>query len=840
MMFQERMKRIISERMAVVTIAVFAVIFVTALFSLLYFISPSLNLRDPLTPEERAWLNEHDGKIRMAPIPSWEPMEILDEEGNYSGLVGDFLKLIEKKMNFRFKLLRVDNWAEILEMAERGEIDVLGAAKPTPKRREYMIWSEPYLDIPNVIVTRKSVKGELTLDRMTGMKVGVTRGYVVVRFLEENYPDLELVKVVSDLEGLRMVSFNELDAFIVDTTFASHTIEQEMITNLKVAGDTDYRAIQSIGVRKDWPLFLSIVSKGIAMITPEERQKILGKWTYLAEYPEYYNRKYWYMAISAIILVSGFVGLVLSWNLTLQRKVRSKTRELTQELSVRKRIAVELSQSRQRLATLIGNFPGMAYRHYYDPDSYDWPMEYTSPGGHDLTGYEHLHGPGFETLYFDEVVHPGDREKIRTVIIDAVNERKPFHLIYRIRTRDGKKKWVWEQGVGIYNADGDIDCIEGFATDITNFKNAEESLSKSHKLFQDLVVNSPIGISIVRDNRVVYRNPEQQALFGELPEGYDLLSRENVHPADAERAGEFFESFAKEGKKLRETELRIFKYDENGPSSRKKWVHCRATRIEYQGKPSTLLIMVDITFAKELEHIVSVKDKMSSLGRVAAGMAHEIRNPLSGIYIYLSAIERAFEREEKEKQEARVMEKVGLIREASSDIETVIRRVMDFAKPGTPSFTTMDLNGPLKQARNLSAVFLRKNRIRLETCLSEEKLLCHADSNLIQRVVLNLITNAAEAMKHMDTGKRLRLESGREDGVIHIAVSDSGPGVPKSILEAIFDPFYTTKSDGTGIGLSLSQRIIADHMGEVRVEESDLGGARFVVELPLKQVEETA
>lgn len=830
-------KKQITDRLSLFTAASFAGLLLAAVIFLLYNVSPSLNPRDPLTPEERAWLNEHDGKIRMAPIPFWEPMEIFDEEGNYSGLVADFLKLIEKKMNFRFKLIHVESWAKILEMAEAGEIDVLGAAKPTPKRREYMIWSEPYIDIPNVIVTRKSVKEELTLDKLTGMTVGVTRGYVVAEFLEENYPALKLVKVLNDLEGMRMVSFNELDAFIVDTAFASHTLGQEMITNLKIAGDTGYRATQAIGIRKDWPLFLSIVSKGIEMITEDERNRILGQWTYLSEYPFYTSRKFWYVAVSIFVAVTGFMGLVLTWNLALQRTVRAKTRALTQELAERERIATELRRNQQRLATLIGNFPGMAYRHKYSEDSLVWPMEYASPGGKELTGYEDLHGKGYETLYFDRVINPEDRLDNREIIVAAIRARKPFHLIYRIRTREGAVKWVWEQGVGIYGEQGEVLWVEGFATDITNFKNAEESLTRSRKLFQDLVVNSPIGISIIRDNRIVYQNPEQEELFGVLPEDYSLPDGGNIHPDDVARARKLFTAAGEGGKELREAELRIFPYGKEGPATRKRWVHCRATRIEYQSRPSTLLIMVDITLAKEMEHIVSVKDKMASLGRVAAGMAHEIRNPLSGIYIYLSNIERAFQREDSEEK---IREKAVLIREAADDIETVIRRVMDFARPGTPSFSTIDINGPLRQAKKLSEVFLRKDKIRLETSLCPEKLLCHADSNMIQRVVLNLITNAAEAMKGMERGKRLRLESGSGNGTIRIAVSDSGAGIPTNRQEAIFDPFYTTKSDGTGIGLSLSQRILADHMGEIRVEKSDLGGARFVIELPAVKGNKTA
>jgi signal transduction histidine kinase len=117
--------------------------------------------------------------------------------------------------------------------------------------------------------------------------------------------------------------------------------------------------------------------------------------------------------------------------------------------------------------------------------------------------------------------------------------------------------------------------------------------------------------------------------------------------------------------------------------------------------------------------------------------------------------------------------------------------------------------------------------------LSDQELPCFADSNFFQRVIMNLINNATEAMKNMEGGKQLEIASGVVHDKIVVRVSDSGPGIPSGIRERIFDPFYTTKNDGTGIGLSLSQRIIIDHNGAIAAGESRWGGAEFTIELPL-------
>ena len=242
-------------------------------------------------------------------------------------------------------------------------------------------------------------------------------------------------------------------------------------------------------------------------------------------------------------------------------------------------------------------------------------------------------------------------------------------------------------------------------------------------------------------------------------------------------------------------------------------------------------IMV-LTQAKELERLLMIQDKMSSLGRVAAGIAHEIRNPLSGINIYLDTLEKIYDNAEN-------LEKVkGILahlHSASTKIESVIRRVMDFSKPSEPKLVLTDINQPIEDAIGLCSVTLRKSGITIEKKLSEDLQPLHADPNLIEEVILNLITNAAEAMKNMDGEKKIEVASFMENNRIILKVSDSGPGVPSALKDKIFDQFYTTKSESTGIGLSLSHRIITDHGGSLTVCTSKWGGAEFLIEIPIEK-----
>jgi signal transduction histidine kinase len=172
---------------------------------------------------------------------------------------------------------------------------------------------------------------------------------------------------------------------------------------------------------------------------------------------------------------------------------------------------------------------------------------------------------------------------------------------------------------------------------------------------------------------------------------------------------------------------------------------------------------------------------------------------------------------------------------ASNKIEGVIRRVMDFSKPSTPKLTMMDLNETIESAIELASTTLRKSGIEVEKSLDQNLAKCFVDGSLMEQVFLNIITNAMEAMKGVSGSKKLRITSSNRKDYALISISDSGSGIPSEIRDKIFDPFYTTKSDGSGIGLSLCHRIVTDHGGALEVSTSQWGGAEFRIEIPFEK-----
>ena len=381
-----------------------------------------------------------------------------------------------------------------------------------------------------------------------------------------------------------------------------------------------------------------------------------------------------------------------------------------------------------------------------------------------------------------------------------------------------------------------IERLAGLIERIIEQKKTETALLESEKRFRSLVEYSPTGIFIIQDQQVVYENPEERRISGPLARLFREGDLSDIHPEDVEKVKVGFQRIVSGLDTILDMDFRFFFTAQDGSDPEMKWVHCRANLIQYGGKHAVIVNKLDVTRAKELEILVRTEDKMASLGRIASGMAHEIRNPLSGINIYLSNLEKIVDREDNNDKAKEI---IGELQSASNRIESVIKRVVDFSRPSEPKLLLININEPIQSAVNFSLAALRKSGIIVSTVLADDLPLLDADPHLIEQVILNLITNAKEAMKNMADDKVIRvMSSGQHDRII-ITISDTGPGVPSRMRNKVFDPFYTTKSGNTGIGLSLCKRIVADHGGTLVVDSNEWGGAAFRIELPVAREKET-
>ena len=348
--------------------------------------------------------------------------------------------------------------------------------------------------------------------------------------------------------------------------------------------------------------------------------------------------------------------------------------------------------------------------------------------------------------------------------------------------------------------------------------------------------DSVVGLCIIQENRIIYKNSILKEILGPLPESFETNFFDHLHPDDVEKFKDMYRQITSGRRRTEDADVRFYPQDKKGDKAAPCWIQCRVSPINHQIENAFLLQITDITRIKEMENLLSVSQKMSSLGNVAAGIAHEIRNPLTGINSYLYTLEDLCNSKTIEGEQIETVKQiVRQFQVASDKIEAVVKRVLDFSRPNTPKMILIDINKCIENAVGFSAATLRKVDIQLETSLELNLPQCYGDAHLIEQVLLNLINNAAQAIKKNRRPKRIEIASYCKDNCLFIQVSDSGPGIAEELAHKVFDPFFTTHHDGSGIGLSIAQRIVADHYGTIEILKSKWGGATLSVKLPIEK-----
>lgn len=390
--------------------------------------------------------------------------------------------------------------------------------------------------------------------------------------------------------------------------------------------------------------------------------------------------------------------------------------------------------------------------------------------------------------------------------------------------------------------DSDPPALCMVVTDLTERERAHQELIDAHRAvaeseqrFRNLVNSSLVGFFIVTDGWIVFANAEQQRIFGRFPIPARLKDLISVFPRDRDRFASLCDVEFVTRSGVSETDVRFYLESRAGSTVRPLWAHCRAAPIEFQGKNSVLVNMVDVTHAREMERLATVQDKMASLGQLTAGIAHNIRNPLSGINIYIDSMKSLLEDAavlDLETKES-VSKHIETLLQASGKIENVIRQVLDFSKPPPTDEVLVPVDIAIRAAVELCSMSLRKNQIAIEMDILEGIPPSYAGEGILEQVFLNVINNAAQVLENYPGNRRIAISADFTDGFAVVRIADSGPGVPEKIREKIFEMFFTTRQQGTGIGLAFSRRVLESVGGHIDVGESDLGGAEFRIQIPV-------
>lgn len=355
-------------------------------------------------------------------------------------------------------------------------------------------------------------------------------------------------------------------------------------------------------------------------------------------------------------------------------------------------------------------------------------------------------------------------------------------------------------------------------------------------LYEAIIEHSQAGIGIIQGGCIVFANPYLMKAFGYREnELIGERAKHFIHPEDypsvRERAKEM----------LAGCSLAPYEYRLRTRDGSYRWVMEVVSSIYFRGRPAVLTSTIDVTELKEAErHLTEARDvlmkteRLAAIGTLAAGVTHEILNPLNIISVYLQMMEDPdLENEERFRMLAVCRKQVERIVKITKDLN-------QFARVQEQNKEEVDLREVMDSVLSLMAVPLRHAQVEVMNHYPEDLPLVLADRNAIGQVAVNIISNAIDAMAGRKEKKleiTLGVLKGPKRKYVRMSFSDSGPGIPVGERDRIFAPFYTTKEvgKGTGMGLAVAYGIVTEHGGRISVEESASGGARFLVDLPIME-----
>jgi len=495
-------------------------------------------------------------------------------------------------------------------------------------------------------------------------------------------------------------------------------------------------------------------------------------------------------------------------------------------------VTEKLKRTEEKVKRLMENLPGIAYTCHIVPE---WTMMFLSDGCLELTGYAVEELLDNKKLAYNDLIHPDDRAIVWEKVTKAVNADVFFELEYRITTKSGNVKWVWERGRAIYDATIDNNVLEGFISDITERKRSEQRTRDAKNKYETLLNHLQSGVFYIDRNGVI--KEANVALI-------KILGSPSIEQTRKINIFEFqpLIDFGYTGKLKECLETGEIVYGEGEYKS--KWG--KKIYLEYYFAPiknglkveGVLASVEDVTNKKRDEEELLKVQKLESIGMLAGGIAHDFNNLLTMIFgnISLAKLELP--------PDHLAQTKLSYAENAIDRATSLTRQLLTFSKGGEPLKEIVDLSVLTNEVVKFD---LSGSNIRSEIKKDESLWNVNADIGQLHQVFSNLIMNAKQAMPDggnlevtleniiLDKNEVSRLDAGR---YVKISFKNEGSGIEEKYLEKIFYPYFTTKQTGSGLGLSVVFSILKKHEGTITAR-SELGkGSCFSVFLRATQPDE--
>jgi PAS domain S-box-containing protein len=506
---------------------------------------------------------------------------------------------------------------------------------------------------------------------------------------------------------------------------------------------------------------------------------------------------------------------------------------LLTDIDDRKRAEEALRASERGLSSIINTIPMLAWS--ARPDGF---CDFLNQRWLDFTGLsaEQARGTGWGAT-----IHPDDAKGLLDSWQMALATGQLADVEARMRRFDGEYRWFLLRASPLRDESGKIVRWYGTNTDIDDRKRAEEKLRRSEAFLAE-------GQRLSLSGSFLWRLDTDEITFSEQLYSIHEFDRDSpvtlerirsrIHPEDLPLLSEKIERARAGGNSALKYEIRL-----RMPNGSVKYLRTVAHGSrDRDGRPEIIGAVQDVTERRLAEEALTQArsdlahvTRVTSLGVLTASIAHELNQPLSGIITNASTCLRMLAAAHPNVEGARETAK-RTIRDANRASELITRLRALFSKKESTT-EPVDLNEVTQEVIALSLCELQRNRVILRPEFADDLPVVTGDRVQLQQVILNLLKNASDAMRAVNDRPRqlqIRTERGTDDQV-RLTVQDAGVGLDPQAMHRLFQPFYTTKNDGMGIGLSVSRSIIERHHGRLWAEPNDGPGATFSFSIPPRQ-----
>ncbi len=763
----------------------------------------------------------HKRTIVVVGDKSYPPFEFLDVRGNPKGIFVDIWNVVAKKAHIRIEY-KLMEWKDALKGVREGKYDVVGALFYSKERARYFDFTEPYMEIDTRIFFNKKIFALDSLDDLVGFEVGVLKDDYAEHYIKTRYPNVKLKTYLTIDDMIKDAINGNIKVFVCDTPVALFVLSKyKKGDNFKYSTRPIYTSKVYSAVKKGNMELLNIINQGFKKISKKEIDSIVNKWTGVQVH--FLWKKY---VLIPFLMLSALTLIVFIWSLSLKKAVNIKTMELVEKNN-------ELRKLYNRLNTIIKT-TNMGYAER-DMDGYilDANEEYLK-----LVGRKREEVVGRN---INEWIHPEDLILQKTAA--RILEEKGYLKRFEIRYLRPDKKVVYILANAATLEEGQKKVLF-LCQDITDIKRQQEEIATLAAELE-ITLNS-IGDGVIStdgDGKIRFFNPVAEKITGWKKDEAVGRDFSDIFHILSEKTGKRIEdpyNVIKRTKKIIGLGNHTLLVRKNG--ERIPILDSGAPIFDKNGEiMGVVVVFRDGSEQRKREEELLKIERLSTISKVSAGIAHDFNNLLGIMLSNLSLIKTNLNLDKKGIELIERMEK------AAVEARNFTKQLILLGREFNPEFRPLDYS---KKIEEITRFILAGTSIVPVFSVEENLYFVHGDEAHIDQLIQNLIINARDAMPEggsiFISAKNITVKDKEIDELsagkyVCISVRDEGMGIDKKDIEKIFDPYFSTKKGGTGLGLYVVKNIIDNHNGHIEVLSEKYKGTEFKIYLPAteKSPEET-